>query len=77
MSTQRETELLAAINALMLERRALRSFAAALGVRSQVPRARRHELGQEFLRLEGEARRACRAVGIDLRNNDQPFVEAE
>lgn len=63
----------AAINALMAERRALRSFAAALGIRSQVPRSRRLELSQEHLRMEGLARRACKAAGFELRNNDQPL----
>lgn len=62
----------AAINALMAERRALRSFAAALGIRSQVPLSRRLELSQEHLRLEGIARRACKTAGFELRNNDQP-----
>jgi hypothetical protein len=63
-----------AINALMLERRTLRAYAAALGM--SMPHSRRHELAQELLRMEREARRACRAAGIELRNNDQPFVEA-
>lgn len=62
--------LRAAVNALMTERRALRAFAAALGMPSQVSRSQRHELGQEYLRMESEARQTCRAAGFELRNND-------
>ena len=63
----------AVINALMAERRALRSLAAAYGMSGQVSRVRLCELGKEHLRLECEARRACAAAGIELRNNDKPL----
>jgi hypothetical protein len=70
---QKNRTLRTAINALMAERRALRSFAAALGMPNEVSRSRRHELILEHLRLEGEARHACRTAGFELRNNDQPL----
>lgn len=65
-----------ALDALMAERRALRSFAAGLGIRAglfcgELTRERLAQLGQEHLRLEGVARQACADAGIVLRNNDQ------
>ncbi len=63
----------AVINALMAERRALRSLAAAYGMRDQISRAQLCELGQKHRQLEGEARAVCMAAGIELRNNDQPL----
>lgn len=64
-------QLMRVIAALMAERRALRSFTAALGMPGQVSRERLWELSRERLRLEGEARAACAAAGFRLKNNDE------
>lgn len=64
MYQDRIDKLETALKALMTERRALRSYAAALGM--NLPWERKHELGMEHLRLEKEARTACAAAGFRL-----------
>jgi len=73
--SNQNTKLKEAIEALIAERHAIRALGTALahyyGSRSVVSHTRLLEVSREQLKREGIARRACAAVCIRLKNNDE------